>query len=255
MTLHAWWQAAYRQRIDWSRRGMLGSLLLHGLAALMIFFGLPPRTMPAPQLFEALPIDIVSQGAPGAAAALSGKPEQPQEKSSELTIADPPVPVPLSDIAPKKKPTPPADTTTLPLRSKTSRIPRARVSPPPRPQSGQSESGVALTDGDAAFGWRTAQGIKDFLRAQIERHLEFDVQTLGSVDIAVSVHVVLEPDGSVRAADLVSDPRYATDPSFRSVADSVRRAVQVASPLQLPPGRYDAFHDVVLDINPRDVTQ
>lgn len=254
LPIHAWWQATYRQRTDWSRWGMACSIFLHGLVALAILLGLPHLMTPLPQIFEALPIDIISQGAPGAAAALPGKPAQPEEKSSEIKIADPPIPDPLSEIAPQKKPVPP-DTTTLPLRSKTNRPPRSQVKPPPQPQSGQSATGLAVTDGNGGLGLRTTQSVKDFLRAQIERHLEFDVRTLGSVNVVVSVHVLLEPDGSVRTADIVSDPRYTTDPLFHSAADSVRRAVLVASPMQLPPGRYDAFHDLVLDINPSDVTQ
>jgi hypothetical protein len=233
---------------------MAFSFLLHGLVVLSFILSFPHLISPAPQISEPLPIDIISQGAPGAAAALPGKPERLEEKSSELKVAEPPIPTPLSEIAPRIKKRPP-ETSTLPLKSTTNRLPRALVKPSPQPQSGQSSLGSAATDGNAALGWRTTLSVKDFLRAQIERHLEFDVRTLGSVNIVISIHVVLDPNGSVRSADIIDDPRFATDRLLQSIADSVRRAVIVSSPLQLPPGRYDPFHDIVLDFNPRDVTQ
>ncbi len=254
MTILAWWQATCRERTDWSRWGLACSIFLHGLVALAIILGLPYLTTPPPPMLEALPIDIVSQGAHGAAAALPGPAAQPEEKAPGLKIAEPPIPIPLSEIAPQKKPLPP-DTTTLPLHSKTARPPRTPAKPSPQPQSGQSTAGLAATDGNAAFGRRSTLSVKDFLRAQIERHLEFDVTALGSANFVVSIHVVLEPDGAVQTAEIVDNPRYVTDTLFHSIADSARRAALVASPLQVPPGRYDAFHDVILDINPRDVLQ
>jgi hypothetical protein len=233
---------------------MACSILLHALAAVAILLGLPHLMTPPPQIMEALPIDIISQGAPGAAAALLGKPEHLEEKSSALTIAEPPKAVTQAEIAPKKVP-PLPERTTLPLKSRTNRQPRSLAKPAAQPQSGQSSAGLAATDGSGTLGWRSTLSVKDFLRAQIERHLEFDVGSLGSANIVVSIHVILDPDGKVHAADIVDDPRLATDPLFHSLADSARRAVLVASPLQIPPGRFDAFHDVVLDFNPKDVAQ
>jgi hypothetical protein len=233
---------------------MACSTLLHGLAALAVIFGFSYLVTPPPEILEALSIDIVAQGAPGAAAAVLGKPERPEITPSDLRIAEPRITEPLAEIAPRKKPRKPRDTT-LPLKSKARQPPHAPIKPVTQPQFGQSALGIAVTDGNGQSGLRTTQSIKDFLRAQIERHLEFDVETLGAVNVVILVHVVLEPDGSVRTAELVDDPRYNTDPLFRSIADSVRRAVIVASPLQLPAGRYDAFHDLVLGFNPREVVQ
>jgi hypothetical protein len=96
-------------------------------------------------------------------------------------------------------------------------------------------------------------GIKDFIRAQIERHWNFDVNALGRADLTVSLHIVLESDGRVRQVDIVDDPRFRGDPAYRPVADSVRRAALVASPLQLPPDADDSFRDLTLSFRPRDV--
>ena len=98
--------------------------------------------------------------------------------------------------------------------------------------------------------------MKDFLRAQIERHWEFDVHALGTANLVVSLHVVLRPDGSVSRADIVDDPRYSANPLYRPAADSVRRAALVASPLQLPPGlNQNGVRDVILSFNPRDTVR
>jgi outer membrane biosynthesis protein TonB len=75
-------------------------------------------------------------------------------------------------------------------------------------------------------------------------------------DFTVTIHIVLARDGSVRQAEVVdSSGRYAADPAFHAIADSTRRAVLVASPLQVPPGQYDLVKDLTLDFSPRDLGQ
>ncbi|HIJ63686.1 MAG TPA: hypothetical protein HPQ04_13415 [Rhodospirillaceae bacterium] len=106
---------------------------------------------------------------------------------------------------------------------------------------------------ETALGRRGLQGLKDFIRAQIERRWEFDVRSLVDTEVVVSLHVVLAEDGSVTKADIVDDPHYAGDPLYRQLARSLRNAARVASPLQLPPGDYAAFRDLTLQFNPRQV--
>ncbi|WP_146002582.1 hypothetical protein [Telmatospirillum siberiense] len=254
-SLGVWWRAFRRGPTNWSRWGVGCSLLLHGLVVLAILLGLPHLLSPSPPppVVDPLPVDLVSEGA-AAAAAEAGSPIRPASQATDLKIDEKPLAPPVSDIPARKK-HPPTDSTTLPLRSRVDRPSRAKAKPPVPSQNGQSAMGPGLTDGTGASGWRSTISIKDFLRAQVERHLEFSTTAWGAADFVVSIHVVLEPDGVVRNAEIVDDPRYIADKLFRSVADSARRAVLVASPLQLPPGRYEAFHDIVLDINPRDVGQ
>lgn len=233
---------------------MLCSAILHGLVALAILLGLPSfLSPPVPAgMVEALPVDLVTQGGP-AAAAETGPPARPQSPSEDLLVDKPVIAPPPAERADSRKRVP-HDATALPLRSRRARISRA-MAPPPVPREGQSDAGPGITSGNGTSGSASTISVKDFLLAQVERHLEFSADGWGSADFVVSIHVLLEPDGTVRTADIVADPRYADDKLFHSIADSARRAVLVASPLQVPPGRYEAFRDVTLDINPRDIAQ
>ena len=78
------------------------------------------------------------------------------------------------------------------------------------------------------------------------------MRDLGAADLVISIHLELNADGSVGRADIVDDPRYSSDPHYRSVAISARNAALLSSPLHLPPGTYDAFKDITLNFNPRD---
>jgi hypothetical protein len=113
-------------------------------------------------------------------------------------------------------------------------------------------SELTASNDNAALGQQGTQGVKDFLRAQIERHWEFDMRDLGAADLVISIHLELNADGSVGKADIVDDPRYSSNPHYRSVAISARNAVLLSSPLHLPPGTYDAFKDITLNFNPRE---
>jgi colicin import membrane protein len=43
-----------------------------------------------------------------------------------------------------------------------------------------------------------------------------------------------------------------SDPTFRAVAESARRAVDRCSPLQLPPDKYSLWRDIVMSFYPED---
>lgn len=86
------------------------------------------------------------------------------------------------------------------------------------------------------------------LRDQIERNWN-----LGSLagspdfaDVVIELRVHLEPDGKVTKIDVLNDRPDV--PSFEDWANSVRRAVMIASPLKLPPGK--SFKTVRLLFHP-----
>ncbi len=94
---------------------------------------------------------------------------------------------------------------------------------------------------------------KQALIEQIERHWNPDPATVAN-KLIVRVHVTLRPDGTVITADFLPDPRYGSDPAFTSAADSARNAVLAASPLRLPPGKYEVFKNLVLVFDPREAS-
>jgi hypothetical protein len=117
----------------------------------------------------------------------------------------------------------------------------------------QVVANAATTGGNPGAGRQATYDVKDYVRAQVMRHWEFDTAEASLPDPVVSVHVVLNPDGSVALAQIVPDNRYVTDPVFRALAISARDAVLVSSPLHLPPGTYEANMDMVLVFDARKV--
>jgi hypothetical protein len=95
------------------------------------------------------------------------------------------------------------------------------------------------------------RGLKDFIRAQVERRWNLDLATLGDSEFTVPIHVKMTKDGVVLKAEIVNSSR-SNDPAYREIAVSARNAVTLSSPIALPPGNYQDVMDMVLELNPRD---
>ena len=272
-------------------RGLLVSLALHGVAALLILFLLPSWLTTPPAPTEIVPIDLVTLGARTAAPPADQQASLPQEQAKETAekdVADPvPVPAtppppqapparqstapsPLAAVNPddpvrlprpgpaaaaKPRPTPsPADELTAKLQSLAKlRQPAPPVAPNPRPQEGTGVSNVTASSANATSGSRASYSVSDFLRAQVERHWYWDRHRLGVSDWAVSIHVMLNADGSVAKAEIVDDPRHGGDADYHDLALSARNAVLLSSPLKLPPGV--SIRDITLTLDPRTASQ
>lgn len=59
-------------------------------------------------------------------------------------------------------------------------------------------------------------------------------------------------DGSVVSATIGSDPIPGLERAWRAFAESARRAVQIASPLPIPAGKYETFRNMTLIFRPED---
>jgi outer membrane biosynthesis protein TonB len=281
---------ARRERIG---PGLLGSLALHGVAVLLILFLLPSWLATPPEPEQIVPIDLVTLGARTAAPPADQKAVLPQEQAKETAETDvaepvpaPQMPPPPQAVAPKARtstaPAPvatvnPEDPARLPkpgpaaaakprrspspadeLAAKLQSLARLKqpappVAPNPRQQDGAGISNVTASSADAAPGSQASYSVRDFLRAQVERHWYWDRRRLGAGDWAVSIHVVLNPDGSVAKAEIVDDPRHGGDPDYHDLALSARNAVLLSSPLNLPRGV--SIPDITLTLDPRAVSQ
>ncbi len=273
--------------------GFLGSLALHGVVALLILLLLPSLLATPPEPEQIVPIDLVTLGARTAAPPADQQAALPQEQAKETAERDvtDPVPVPQTPpppqvVAPKTrqstapaplaavnpddaarlpkpgpsaaaKPRPspaPIDTLTAKLQSLARlRQPTPPAAPNPRQQEGAGVSNVTASSANAAPGSQASYSVRDFLRAQVERHWYWDRHRLGAGDWAVSIHVVLNPDGSIAKAEIVDDPRHGGDPDYHDLALSARNAVLLSSPLKLPPGA--AISDITLTLDPRTASQ
>jgi hypothetical protein len=238
----------------WRRFGFACSALFHLVMVVLLIVTLP-RLVPPPIPPDSLAVDLVTERGGAARATDSAGPPAIPTPSAPTPQAVPPRPLAPLALAPA----PVHRRTPVPLASApNNRVPRTPKSPQPvaeDPLAGRSPDGWALNDGAGGPGTKTSISVKDFLRAQIERHLNGDVSALKSSDVVVSLHLRLAPDGSIRSADIVADPRYGVDPAFHAIADSTRRAALVAQPLQFPAGHYDAVEDITLEFHPSDIAR
>ncbi len=75
---------------------------------------------------------------------------------------------------------------------------------------------------------------------------------LGAQDMIVEIRVVMRPDGTVEAAQVLDEARYRSDTVFRSLAESAWRAAMNPNcqPFPLPADRFDAWQEMILIFDP-----
>jgi len=95
----------------------------------------------------------------------------------------------------------------------------------------------------------------DLIRQQIEQCWNVPAGARDAQDLDVEIKAVVNPDGTVRQAAIVDTGRYGTDPNYRAAADSAKRAIlnPQCSPLHVPPDKYEAWHNLDLIFNPKDL--
>lgn len=148
-------------------------------------------------------------------------------------------------LVPQHKPPPPDA-----LENRLKQLAQLRQPDSMIPHAENGASDEAGEDGTA--GAAASYGVRDFLRAQIERRWSLDLAH--ARDVTVRIHVVVAGDGTVTKAEIVDRARYASDAVWRAVALSARNAVLLSSPLRLPAGA-GAPLDVTLALNPDDAVR
>ncbi len=239
-----------------ARPGVIGSIVLHGavLGLLLYRIGVPPALIPI------IPVELVqfieqtnSQAPlPDAKAALpsagssqrlaSVAPPRPAPRPAPRSEPAPSPPEPLpSTVQPAPDVLPPrAD----PLQSQLEALSKLHL-----PNSSGAGSGAAST---APPGAQSGYRVEDLIRAQVQRRWSLRLDELGERDLIVTIHIVLEPDGTVAKAEIVDTARGRSDETYRSIALSARNAVLLSSPLTLPVGLTDEMRDMTVSFNTRD---
>jgi outer membrane biosynthesis protein TonB len=212
----------------------------------------PPEPVPAPQTPP--PPQSLAKVEEGAAPNVLSAPHA--DDATRTKPVEAPRPAPKPAAKPQREPSPPVDAFEAKLQS-LARLhePTPPVPPSPARQDGTGVSNRTATSNTAATGPDALYSVKDFLRAQIERRWNLDRSIIGAGDPVISIHLLLNRDGKVASAEVVPDPRLATDENFRTLAMSARNAALLSSPLTLPPGTYDLVKDITLDFDPRKVSQ
>ena len=223
--------------------GVAGSLLLHGLALLLIlllFVRNAQQVAQNPPPF--LPVDVVQLGDETTAPPAPNHAAVPQQKAMKGPAG---APKPES-YAPNRTKAP-TDQLEVQLKNLSKlRQPDSDL----KIENGASDD-LATSNG-AAPGAVTAYSVRDYIRAQILRRWVFDFSTLGNRDISIPLRVSLTGRGAVIVAEIMDHHRYVTDKLYRDVALSARNAVLLSAPFRLPVGAPREGIDFTLDLNPRD---
>ncbi len=72
-------------------------------------------------------------------------------------------------------------------------------------------------------------------------------------NLVIETRIMVNPDRTVRSIQVVDSMRMSRDPFFRAAAESAVRAIRQASPLELPPNKYEQWNLLVLFFDPRDM--
>lgn len=74
-------------------------------------------------------------------------------------------------------------------------------------------------------------------------------------DLVVQIKLSINPDRTVKSAQIVDQIRYSGDSFFRAAADSAYRAVfsPECSPLKLPPDKYNEWNSMTVTFDPREM--
>lgn len=123
----------------------------------------------------------------------------------------------------------------------------------------KASGGGARRSGDqAALGGRQTTGSKlsqsemDALRGQIQRCWNVPAGAADAQDLKVSVQFRLDPSGALDGAPQIVAGGGGAGIE-RAAAESARRAVLACAPYTLPSDKYDAWAEVIVHFDPRDM--
>jgi hypothetical protein len=230
------------QDIRHDSRGWLGSFALHALFVCFIFAIARPHAI-APYAPVPIPADIVQLGNETSSPPLQHHALSPQQKSAI------PARPRLHTAAPKRmKPAAASDGVEARIRA-LAKLREADTTLPPLNGAGVSNTDIATdaSDNDGSYS------VKDYIRNQVERRWNINLQRIGNRREVVLLRVAVKADGTVTRAEIVDTTRFANDPVWRDFALSARNAALLSSPINLPSGQRVGPVDVILRLEPRDL--
>lgn len=181
-------------------------------------------------------------------------PEPPKVQEKPKPEAKPTPPKPPQRTEEKSKTPDFADVAALVNKMKTAPTPQ----PNPAPQTAARTPPPAAApraEGPSNPNLPVSMSEKDFIRKQVEDKWQFDLGARDAQNLIVRIKFSLNPDGTLRTQPTIVDEAKMYLPgneSYRSAAESARRAVLKAVPFQLPPGDKDKWsQDIILNFDPR----
>ena len=222
-----------RVRALWheNRAGLTGSVLLHLLfLAIALWWGIThPVNRQAP--IKPMLVDLVARPV-----------EVPGPSGGTHAIVRAPVPAaPKTEGVKPKAITPPPDE----MESRIAKM--AQLAAP--------DTALPSPDNGAGYGEGNGGGyaLADFVRAQILRRWWPQLDSDAKRGTPVALRLKLSRAGVISDIEIVDQVRYANDKLFRGMAISARNAAELASPIALPPGHYDAVMNIAITLDPKAV--
>lgn len=95
----------------------------------------------------------------------------------------------------------------------------------------------------------------DALKYQLAQCWNVPSGAMNAEDLIVDIRVEVNPDRTVKTADIVDTGKYNSDTFFRAAADSARRALfnPRCNPLAVPVDKYDVWKRMLIRFNPREM--
>lgn len=187
------------------------------------------------------------------------KPKAPVKKAKPMPQPKKPQP---KKPAPKKAPKPEQGTPQLanPLKSLLASVDALEK------DIGETDQEAVIKEGTKVNNTGVAGGVggsyfselsiteADAIAGRLRQCWNLDPGAMGIENMIVEVRAYLNQDGTVRKAEILDDSRYNSDPHFRSVADSARRAVFICAPYSIFAekygDKYDMWKTMLLRFNP-----
>lgn len=107
----------------------------------------------------------------------------------------------------------------------------------------------------ATLGDRITISEMDALRRQLEGCWNVPIGARDADNLIVDVRIDVNPDRTVKSAQIEDMSRYNSDTFFRAAADSALRAVlsDACNPLILPEGKYNQWKVITFRFNPKEM--
>jgi outer membrane biosynthesis protein TonB len=168
------------------------------------------------------------------------KPKEPEKKPDPAPKPPPPKPTPPQ---PKTKE---QDMAALQKLVKDLQKSAPKAASPTTESKAQANNNIAPNISD-----RASMTELDAIRRHIEACWRIDPGKEGIENLSVEIKVFINPDRSVREAQIVDMTRYFVDSSFRTFANSARNAVLACGNIPISPERYNTFKEMTLNFSPQ----
>lgn len=223
----------------------------------------PPAPEPPPQQAEPTspePAEApVAKPDPQPVLPQEAKPEpQPPPEPAERPLPPRPKTKPTIKLAKKEEPKPEPEPEQEPEPDRLSSILRnveKLKTDLPQPRSSQvatARGAATASTADRSSHLEQAELIRA-IKQQMERCWRIDPGARSAADLIVEIHVLLNPDGTVRRAEVLDGARMNRDAYFRSAAENARRAIYNCSPFRLPMRKFNQWQELTLTFNPEEM--